>query len=439
MSSEQNVLIRVDAGMGIGFGHLTRCLSLARQLIGLGASVTVATRAEAPEILSRIRGAGAVLLQLPGTSVTEHADGPVWDPQRQRADADVILDYAPNRQWDAVVVDHYQLDGCWEQLLAPAARWFVAIDDLANRRHSVDVIVDHNWYGRDSGQRYNDLVDENTQLLLGPRYAILDTPYVGQRRIREPVRNPPERVMVSFGGTDVGNQSVKAVRALLDFPTIDVEVVLGTWRVLNAELERLATQPRVRLHVALPSLAGLMSTVDLVIGAGGTATWERLCMGLPAIVTTVSENQSGVTRAFHQAGITKWLGSADSVGVADYHAAVTEALTGQVPSPPPIVDGHGAARVALAVLPPVASHLTARAATTADVASFVTAGLRGVEGPAVWDEEARLFFQRLSRGDTIEVLELGETPVGTRLLYEGAEYRSFDQYLDRHATILEAS
>lgn len=439
MNSERHVLIRVDAGMGIGFGHLTRCLSLCRLLIELGTTVTVATRAAAPEILSRILEAGASLLQLPGSTVAERADGPVWGAQRQRADADAILDYDPNRQWDAVVVDHYQLDINWEQSLAHATKRLIAIDDLANRRHSVHVIVDHNWYGQGTNERYSGLVDENTQILLGPRYAILDTRYVAHRQTREPVRTPPERVMVSFGGTDVGNQSVKAVRALLDFPTINVEVVLGTRRVLSDELGDVVRHPRVRLHIALPNLADLMSTVDLVVGAGGTATWERLCMRLPAIVTTVSENQSGVTRAFHQAGITTWLGTADSVGVADYHAAITSALAGELPAPPPIVDGHGAARVALAIRPPVESALKARAATSADQASFVTAGQRGGAGPPAWAEAGRLFTQRIARGDIVEILELGDTPVGTRHVHEGAECFALDQYVDRYATILEAS
>lgn len=425
---EIEVLIRADAGMGIGFGHLTRCLAIGRHLIGRGASVTVATRAATPGITCRLNEVGAKVIRLPASETNGSADAPVWTSEAQRADAADVALRSPAEGWDALIVDHYQLDSAWESEMAPLTNRLIAIDDLANRPHRVDVLVDQNWYGINDHQRYEGLVDDDTVLLLGPRYAMLHHAYADARERREPVSTPPLSVMVSFGGTDVGQQTSKAVAELTKHEDVRTDVVLGTELVLTDRMRELGNHPRVRLHVALPNLVRQLSEVDLVIGAGGTATWERLCMGVPAIVTTVSENQSGVTKALHEAGMTRWLGTADEVTDADYSRAVAVALSGKLPTLLPIVDGHGAGRVAMAVLPPASLQISARPAHSKDAPAFVTAGSGGGAGPDLWKRRLRKFSDLLGQRDELMMLTAGDLPVGIQ--ERSDDFRWIEEFID---------
>lgn len=437
MLSRARVLIRVDAGMGIGYGHLNRCLALARCLTTRGVSVTFATRGHAPQNLRRIREVGAEYIQLPDPVSDELADGPVWDAERQRRDAQASLG-GSHPKWDAVVVDHYRLDCHWERVARSSAARIVVIDDLANRLHDADVLVDHNWYGRDTGNRYAHLVPPGATLLLGPRYAMLHREYVEARLNRPPVQFPPARVMVSFGGTDVGRQTEEAVSALLSFPEFHVDAVVGTLDAVTTTLREQAEHPNVTLHVALRSLAHLMAKTDFAIGAGGTATWERICMGVPSIVTTVSENQSGVTRAFHEEGLTHWLGRASSVSSSDYKAALHDVLANP-PSPVlPIVDGHGTERVGLAVVAPAGADLALRSADRYSVASVITAGSGGPGGPEVWRERLDTFQAGLETGHGPQLIMLSGIPVGVEFGDAASAASWIEPYLQRDELVGEA-
>ncbi len=409
MSIDQRVLFRVDAGMGVGHGHLFRCLTIAGALQARGAEVTVATRTRAPELLQRITDAGCRHLSVPeGTDAV--GEGPAWSEEVQVADATAVREAAPEAGWDAVVVDHYRLDRRWEKRIRPCTRRLIVIDDLANRPHDADVLIDHNWYGSSTAQRYAGLVDADALLLLGPRYALLDPAYAEARNRRGPLAVPPRTIAISFGGTDAGGQTAIALEALIDSTDADVEVVLGTAQAMTPRISELARDARVRVHVALPSMVPVLSRADLVLGAGGTATWERLCLGVPALVTTVSEGQSGVTRTFHEAGITRWLGLAADVTPADYREALNGVMAGRVPDPVPLVDGHGAARVGLAVLPDQGA-VSVRALQPSDLPSFITSGPTDRQGPASWRARMRRFGEVAGESAWRVVTQAG-VPVG---------------------------
>jgi hypothetical protein len=228
---------------------------------------------------------------------------------------------------------------------------------------------------------------------------------------------------VNFGGTDVSGQTVRALGALANFPELAVDVVIGTRRGVTPQLAKLVEESEhFTLHVEIPTLAPLLATADVVIGAGGTATWERLCAGVPAIVTTVSENQSGVTRAFHEAGITRWLGTSANVRSDDYELAIREFVQRPATPVPAIVDGFGAARVAFAVIPAHGTAPTTRLAAAGDVAAYVTAEAAGIsagDGPALWHEREQDFEARRENGTRVEIVEVQGVPVG--VVSTGAE------------------
>lgn len=437
MTNSPNVLIRADAGLGMGFGHMTRCLALARALMKRGARVTVAGRIGDDVVKQRVYEAGAELVLLGDISQDEVAGGPSWPLSRQLADAEALLTHSPDG-FHVVVVDHYNIDRGWESVWRQRGARVVVIDDLANRVHDADVLVDHNWYGPGTADRYDTLVDESTILLLGPRYALLQPEYAELRSPR-PVRNRQVRsVLVNFGGTDVSGQSVLAVSALTQFPGIDVNVVVGTTAAVTDRLKTAVNRhPRAWLHVGIPSLAPLLAQSDLAIGAGGTGTWERLCTQVPALVTTVSENQSGVTRQFDRDGLVRWLGSAHTVTEATYVKAIQNVVDHGWPDLPDVVDGYGAGRVALAALAAPKPPVKIAQARPRDAASYVTAGGAGViddGGSRIWRDRTACFRHGSDSSQLPDIVWSSEVPVG---IVEAEGSLSLDPYIDEPVVLKE--
>lgn len=417
-STSRRVLIRADAGQGTGYGHIVRCLTIARYLASHDVDVAVAVREPSEDVVARVRQAGARLHSMHGSHSAGRA---VLPPDVQRSDASAALAHDDNSAgdcWDVVIVDHYRLDAVWENEARKYARCLVAIDDLADRPHDVDVLVDHNWYGHGTADRYHRLVAPQTVQLLGPRYCLLDAAYPSYRATRSEVQRPPRRLLVNFGGTDAAGQTMIATLAALRHTELCVEIVVGSPAAVSDQLAELAaSEDRVTLQIAQPNLAPLLAQVDLVIGASGTGTWERMCMGVPSIVTTVNESQSGVTRALSQAKACVWLGVAANVGEDDYASALTRAMSVDEISPLEVVDGYGSARVALRLMGCGLEDAERRPATALDNASYVS--LRASIDPDSGPEEWRAFdadFKRL-RDDRshFDILSIDDVPIGVEL------------------------
>ena len=83
----------------------------------------------------------------------------------------------------------------------------------------------------------------------------------------------------------------------------EIDIVLGGDAPhLKRVMEATRSDTQTHLHIDTPAMAKLMAEVDLAVGAGGTTTWERACLGLPAIVTAIADNQRDNVRALAAAG-----------------------------------------------------------------------------------------------------------------------------------------
>nr|WP_242518808.1 UDP-2,4-diacetamido-2,4,6-trideoxy-beta-L-altropyranose hydrolase [Halochromatium roseum] len=252
----------------------------------------------------------------------------------------------------------------------------MAIDDLANRRHACDLLLDQN-VAPNAEARYADRLPASAQCLLGPRYALLRPEYaeVRQRLRRCTSANPsdPEaqrddpgqreqqpvrRVLIFLGGTDLDDLSGRALEALSapDLAALSVDLVIGANNPHRERLTALAqTRGNTQLHPPRPHLADLMAEADLAIGAGGTTTWERCCLGLPSLVISIAENQRPACEALAAAGVIAYLGHQDSVTTERLRDAIqtlrNDAQQRQRLSAvsAACVDGSGARRVNLAM------------------------------------------------------------------------------------------
>lgn len=416
------LLIRADGGRHIGGGHVVRSLTLAAHLADRGMTVRFAIRNDEGTFVDRIESAGCDVIRLP----EEPLPGPLleaaWPVEMQQRDLDLLFAASPGR-YGAVIVDHYGLDAYWEQGIRTSSDRVLAIDDLANRSHDVDLLVDQNWYGATTPDRYDSLVPLGCQQLLGPRYALLQPDYAKARLVAPPPHHPPQQILVSFGGSDPTGETAKVVTALADplFAGINVDVVLGNPSAIDDRLRAIIAQrANTTLHIGLPTLAELLGAADLAIGASGSGTWERMCLDVPAIVTTTSEAHSGVTGALAAAGMTRWAGIGGQVSVAEYRAMLAGYVMDDPQPAAAIVDGYGAARVAEAFVPSRDARLTVRPAAWRDAPQFTGVDVGGppdeprqLDGPDTWLSEAARFRDDFDRSDRVDlVVSLGAIPIG---------------------------
>ena len=345
------VLIRADASPAIGSGHIARCLTLARVLREQGATVAFACRSLSGQPLDRLAGLGFQTFALPASYPGECAQD-IEAPLPWQADIAALraaLQDQPRFDW--VLVDHYGLDRQWQQAARQWAPRIAAIDDLANRRHEVDLLLDQNFSG--TPQAYAGLIDAECRTLLGPHFALL----------REEFRCPPiaireraSRVLVNFGGFDAASQTHKAMLALSAFDDLQVDFVAGAGNPAWAQMQELAAgRGHWRLHAYVSDFSRLMAEADLFIGAGGGTSWERAALGLPTLCISVAGNQEANARLLAEAGMHVYLGASEQVSIEQIRQAVA-ALVGDYPlrqslaqRSRQLVDGQGASRVAAAL------------------------------------------------------------------------------------------
>jgi UDP-2,4-diacetamido-2,4,6-trideoxy-beta-L-altropyranose hydrolase len=310
---------RVDASRRIGTGHVMRCLVLADQLAAVGARCQFVSREHTGHLGAVIRERGHGLSLLPRfeqpapTAAPGYAD---WLGTDWPEDARQTRDALPPEGVDWLVVDHYALDRAWEERLRPACRHLMVIDDLADRPHQPDLLLDQNL-GREA-QHYAALSPAGTRLLIGPRYALMRDVF-SQLRERAIARRlqlaQPRHVLLSMGGVDADNVSGLVLDALQQGPAADItalDVVLGVGAPHEEAVRRALRSwgSTARLHVATPHMAELVADADVAIGAAGVSAWERCALGLPSLLLLQAENQRSGARALANTGAALWLGDA---------------------------------------------------------------------------------------------------------------------------------
>lgn len=260
-----------------------------------------------------------------------------------------------------LIVDHYALDYRWQRVVRTQVSRVMVIDDLADRQHDCDLLLDQNLVPQ-MATRYAQRVPLACTCLLGPQYALLQAQYADLRAQRKQRLDPPRRLFAYFGGFDPANlcgMTLDAFLALAQDPDaaadLQLDLVLPASSVHNAPIQR-AAQPHANIHLysQLPSLAPLMASADLALGAGGATTWERLCLGLPSLVVIVAENQRESALEQQAHGLVHVLGALPQVERAQIQAALARIMAEGVAALVPadlsaVVDGQGVARVLAAL------------------------------------------------------------------------------------------
>lgn len=322
------IAFRVDASTQMGAGHLMRCRTLALALRKRGHDIRFVCRPLQGHLMSLLIEDGFSVQSLPPiahefNSLDSHQNWLGVTPDQDAEDTSRVL-----RGWQAdwLLVDHYGLGRAWELSLRSHVQRILVIDDLANRHHDCDVLLDQNLVeGR--AQAYASLLPDRCSVRLGPPFALVRPEFMAQRAASLARRNPPKRarLLIFMGGSDPDDDTRTVLegvqRARRHWAHVDV--VVGAGYPALTELRPIAeAQPQVQLHVQTPHMATIMAMADLAVTAGGTVSWEKCVLGLPSLVAITGDNQAPIAHSLHRAHAQITLGVASTLSVRDYAAAL---------------------------------------------------------------------------------------------------------------------
>lgn len=438
------VAIRVDASAKIGTGHVRRSLSLAQALRTLGARVRFVTRNLGIDSAALIAGQGfgdTMLLPAPSAAfepdpAIPHSEWAAVPLERDvAATAAALQDYAP----DWVALDSYAFDARWHEGVRDALGCRIAqIDDVPDRTTAPDLLIDHT-YAPDHRAKYADWLVGRTRILGGPRYGLLGPAFAEAERydFHEEVRS----VGIFMGGVDAGNHAAVVLDALDEAGFAGAVEIVATSANPNlaALRERVARRPDTTLSLDLPDLAAFFARHDLQVGAGGGATWERCCIGVPTLLVVVAPNQNTVAPALAAKGAVAFAPEPTRDCIAAQLAALLPDAARRralAEKSRELVDGQGATRVALAML---AGTLTVRPATTDDAQIMfdwrddpATRAVSRTSGALEWDGHlAWLDHVLADPARQLFVGTIGGRPVGViRFDFSSEDRAEVSLYLD---------
>lgn len=310
-----HIVFRTDASVQIGTGHVMRCLTLADALRDAGAKCTFICRSHAGHLMDLIhqRGHTSIALAIQPVSPAHEQDTrqhASWLGSDWASDASETAQHLAVAHADWLIVDHYALDIRWETALRPHCKRLMVIDDLADRAHDCDLLLDQNL-GR-TREDYKSHLPNTSTALLGPRYALLRPEFSALREDSLSRRNSPElkHLLITLGGVDQDNFTEQVLNALRQCPlptSLHITVVMGAHAPWLEQIKATAhTMPcPTQVLVNVPHMARWMTVSDLCIGAAGGTAWERCSLGLPSFVIAMAANQQAGALALEEHGAAR--------------------------------------------------------------------------------------------------------------------------------------
>jgi len=297
-----NFIFRVDSSLEIGTGHVMRCLTLAKKLKESNNFVEFICRKHEGNLIDKIITNGFNVYELDSTNeIDSSLSHSSWLKATQEQDANDCIDLLRSIKIDWIIVDHYALDFCWESQMNKICEKIMVLDDLADRRHFCNILLDQTFLRNEKD--YKELVPQNCRLFLGSEYALLRPEFIKWRSysLERRKNSSFKNLLVNFGGVDLNNFTEQILDELSVTelpPDIKIVIVMGQ---SSPHLNRVILKANkikldIEVKIDIDNMAELMANADICIGATGTTAWERCCLGLPAINIITAENQKDIAQ-----------------------------------------------------------------------------------------------------------------------------------------------
>ncbi|HBI50154.1 MAG TPA: UDP-2,4-diacetamido-2,4,6-trideoxy-beta-L-altropyranose hydrolase [Moraxellaceae bacterium] len=312
------IVVRADASLTMGSGHIMRCLTLADRLQQQGHDISFICRQHDGHLADLIGQKGFAVQLLAKSEAVDFIKQHAHSEWLGASESDDFAECKPILQAlkpDWLIIDHYAIGKNWEQQakrLLPNLK-ILAIDDLADRTHDCEILLDQN-FGR-KNEDYQPLVPSDCQQLLGTRYTLLRDEFANWRAMslnRRKSVQLPNNILVNLGGVDNDNVTLKILQSLNTFvqqstQSFNVTVVMGKTAPHIESVQRFAKHASFACAVLVnvTNMAQLMANADLAIGAAGSTTWERCCLGLPMVLLVLADNQQVIAKALADKNVVK--------------------------------------------------------------------------------------------------------------------------------------
>ncbi len=303
------VVFRVDASTKMGSGHVMRCLTLAEELEKNGSDVSFISRVHEGNLNYLISKKGFQIHELQNPISNKLNKKSIkgdnynrWLGATEDKDAQETIKAIGIDKPDWLIVDHYALSEKWEKTVRPTVKNIMVIDDLANRSHDCDMLLDQNWF-ENMETRYEGLVPAGCTKLLGPEYALLRPEFFEARKSIKKRNGKVDRIFVFFGGSDPQNLTGKTLHTLInpELAHLTVDVVIGSNNPHQDEiLKMVKASDNINLYFQINNIAAIMAKADFAIGSGGVNIWERMCLKIHTFVIVFADNQKETINHLHR-------------------------------------------------------------------------------------------------------------------------------------------
>ena len=335
------IFIRVDSSTKIGYGHLIRCLALADTLKKSFKINFICTNLNG-NLISQICKKKFEVFRFNTKSQRINV--------KKDAEKTISIIKKYRNKKSLLILDSYILSQEWENRVKPYVKRLIVIDDLMDRKHSCDLIIDQNLHTQ-MNSLYTKSVPKNCIKLLGPDYAILRNQFIAQRKYAKIRSLPLKNILVSFGGSDNENHTLHALTSLKKLNSdVNVNVVTGTANIGKKIIKNFCKKNfNYNYFEQVENMVKLMQVADLCIGSSGTTTWERCCVGLPAIAIVTSNDQKDIASAVSKNKCIINLGKIKKSDNVNYVRLMKNLKNSELQNMSrncmKLVDGKGAARI----------------------------------------------------------------------------------------------
>jgi len=324
------IVFRVDSSTIMGSGHLMRCLTLAKLMRNYGdVDIRFICRDLEGNISSVVSDNDFNLIMLPAAEYnTDLSSYAAWLTVSQEQDADETIDairsISCDFQADYIIVDSYAIDEIWEKKLRPYTKKIFVIDDLANRKHACNYLLDQT-YGIEYSSKYDGLVPPGCVQFLGTPYSLLKPEYRKLRKEIDLLRQEIKNILVFFGGSDDTGETVKFLEALKQkrYEQYHFIVIIGSGNPQKNVIKTYCDEmDNVEFHCQIDNMEYYISISDIAFASAGVNTWERCVLGLPSIITVTAENQQEIAAKMREQNAAVILGDFEAVTSEDYAEAL---------------------------------------------------------------------------------------------------------------------
>ena len=340
-SGLNTIFIRVDSGTKVGYGHFVRCMALAN-ILQKNFKVNFISRSLAGNLISNLQKSGFGVFRFHSNSEKINV--------KNDAQKTISLIKKYGSQKSMLIIDNYELHKNWETHVKPFVHKLITIDDLPNRSHNCDLLIDQNLYPTVSGL-YKGLIPSKCIKLIGPKFSMIRKEFRMLKKHAKLRTFPIKKILVSFGGTDIDNQTLIVLNSIKKMNLkINVDVVVGKANACKKDLKNFCKKDeRFIYHEQIDNIADLMLSADLSIGSGGGTTWERCILGLPAIVSTYSDAERNVADSLSKKKCIINLGDVKKLKETNYLNALANLKKNDLRTMSKnslrLVDGNGTQRI----------------------------------------------------------------------------------------------